>query len=141
MNVYCENLKFLRFDGVNTLNFKDTLYTDSFEFEAKGAMGFVHMKLVADSVKVFVHTGAPDVYLSGNSDYLYVFSHAHGNTRALEFSSQHVRVHLRGTASCYVSPNQSLGTTIESFGNVFYRNNPEILWNTETHEGRLIKID
>lgn len=141
MAVYTNSVRNMTYDGYKEVEFVDTLNVPVFGFESMGGMGPVNLKIRCDSVSLQIHKGSPDITISGLSEHLYLYSHAHGKIDALNFHCEHVVVHSAGTAESYVSPSASIGATIDYIGNIYYRNNPQIIWLVENNSGKLIKID
>ncbi len=125
--------------GVGKVQFIDTLRTGIFCFETYGGNGEIDLSLDCDSVSLVIHKGSPDVIVNGKTEILYLYNNAHGIVNALNFKGKNIVVHSKMTADCYVSPETSIGATLEYIGNVYYRNNPEILWKVEKGTGRLIQ--
>ena len=141
VNIYTDSIASIRYDGYANIRFQDTLKIKKFKFESVSGMGKISLLLKNDSTKILTHTGAPDVEVTGSSDYFYLFTHSHGTVQAFEFQADNVFVHSKSTANCFISPSQTLGATIEYLGNVYFRNNPTILWLDEKHQGRLIQVE
>jgi hypothetical protein len=141
INIYTDSVKYIKYDGYKRIEFHDTLYISTFRFESMGGMGSIQLNVKSDSASVIIHKGSPDILIKGTSQDFYLYTHAHGKLNALDFNCQNLIVHSAGTAHCYVSPQNSIGATIDYLGNVYYKNNPSIIWLIENNEGKLIKIN
>jgi hypothetical protein len=141
INIYTDQIQYIKYNGYKDIYFFDTLKVTTFEFETSGGMGKIDVKLSAENTSFIIHKGSPDLYISGNSQDFYLYNNAHGKVNALDFNVQDLKVHVKSTADCYVAPHSTIGATIEYLGNVYYKNNPQILWLVEKHTGKLIKLD
>lgn len=141
INIFTDSVRYIKYDGYKKVEFHDTLHVSDFRFESMGGMGLVRLIVVSDSVSVLIHKGSPDIYIHGFTNNIYLYNHAHGILNALDLICQNAIIHSAGTANCFVSPENSIGATIDYIGNVFYRNNPSILWLVENNKGKLIKIN
>jgi hypothetical protein len=143
IKVYAPPLRQIIYKGVSDLVFRDTLITDKFSFDCLSGMGSASLLLRNDSVSVLVHTahaGAPDIVLSGRANYAHLYSNGHGVMNGLDFEVGNASVHSMGTSRIFVNASQTLGVTIDYIGDVFYANNPSLLWVVENHRGRLIQL-
>jgi hypothetical protein len=141
INVFTDSIRYLYYNGYENIIFRDTLKSSSFRCETSGGMGNLSLKLVCDSFFLTAQRGAPEFFLSGKVSSFFIYSNSYGIIDALHLSANHTEVHSASTAECFVSPINSLGVTIDYIGNVYYQNNPDILWVAENHLGRLIKIN
>jgi hypothetical protein len=141
ITIYTDSICHLIYNGVEPLVFDNTLHVRGFLLESKDGMGSISLNLKTDSTTVILHTGAPDVFLFGESVNTHLYSNSHGQMNALGLLSDHVTVHSRATCEISVSPEKTLGVTIEYLGNVYYKNFPTLLWVVESNMGRLIKLD
>ncbi len=141
IRMYTDSIKKIYFSGTGDITFSNTLNINSFMFETNQGTGNIKLKLYCDTSKIIVHTGALNITAEGYSENFMHYSHAHGVTYTLGLISHHATVDLHSTSECYVAPVKTLGVNIHYIGNVYYKNEPEILWLFENHKGRLIKID
>jgi len=141
IHIYTDSIRYINYNGFNNVTFQNTLKSSFFQIETSGGMGTLTLKLFSDSLILTAHKGSPDFHLSGDTENLFIYTNSYGIFDALGLSTKHAVVHSVSTAECFVAPQNSLGVTIDYIGNVYYRNDPDILWVAENNKGKLIKID
>lgn len=141
MNIYLDTLVHIIYNGVGELVTDNSIDCKHFTLESRDGMGKIDLNLNCDSASIIVHTGAPDVFLSGKANYAHIYANGHGQINALNFNVDDLAVHARSTSNVFVSALYTLGVTIDYSGNVYYQNNPLILWVAENSTGQLIKLD
>ena len=139
IELHIDTITNIIYSGIGNITFLDTLTIKNFTYESIIGMGTVKLSLSTDSTHIILHTGSTDVFPIGKSNYSHFYQFGSGIVNGKDFEVQNQHVHNRGTNNCYTNPISSLGVTIESSGNVFYKNNPEILWLKITGSGELIK--
>lgn len=138
--IYSDTISYINYKGVGKLEFIDTLKANNFIFESWGGIGSVDLKINGDYSSILLHTGAPDVTISGESYKTVFYSHSYGFINALNYDVDIAEVKSQGTGDIYVSPINEIGVTIDYLGNVYYKNNPKIIRKDINNKGELIKL-
>lgn len=141
VTVYTDQIKSIMYTGFGNISFSDTLHVHKFSFETYGGNGSIDLTIQSDTFSLFIHTGSPELVIKGFADKFSLYNNAQGIVEAFGLIGNDVVVHSSGTSDSYVSPVHSIGATLEYIGNVYYRNNPEILWKVENGSGRLIQVN
>ncbi|MBX7183150.1 MAG: DUF2807 domain-containing protein [Bacteroidia bacterium] len=88
--------------------------------------------------RVLVSIG--NLYLSGKSGGLELYCDGTSLVRAENLETQFASVETYLPGDVYVNAKEQLSAKIYWEGNVYYRNNPQIVYKKETSTGRLIQI-
>jgi hypothetical protein len=140
-NIYVNNIRHITYNGIGHIYFSDTLETSIFQIESWSGMGDIYLNVLADSLLITLHTGAPKIILNGAAHFAHYYINSYGTIEALGCEVEHLSVHARGTNNSFVTASETMGVTIDYVGHVYYKGNPTILWLAENSNGSLIKIE
>ncbi len=128
---------FIRTQGkirVNGALKQQLLYVMAYETAADVQLNLQTRYFRLDNLK-----GAADIYLSGYSDTVFIYNIATGRSDALGIETEVMSVNTGSMNDTYVRAGKKLlDVKIDNIGNVFYRNNPELINFYSTSEGKLL---
>ena len=118
--------------GENTLQSK-TMYV--------GVSGSGKMELDIKAVDLESKiSGSGNVQLSGSARNTDLAISGSGNLDAEDLASETCEVRISGSGNCRVNVDGSLNSRVSGSGNVYYRGNPDQLYNNSSGSGSLKKI-
>lgn len=121
----------IRINGTLT---QENLYVMAYETAAD-----VQLHLNTNYFRLENLKGTADIYLSGYSDTVFIYTIAAGRTDALGIESEVLAVNTASMNDTYVNAGRKLlDVKIDNIGNVFYRNNPEQINFYSTGKGKLL---
>jgi len=91
-----------------------------------------------DSLRFLLEKGSPDLYLSGNVDFLYIYHFGSGFVYAEELIANRMHLHHNSTGDFHVFPVEELFAEIHGRGNVYYYNEPDEIGGPVIGSGRVL---
>jgi hypothetical protein len=85
-------------------------------------------------------SGSGNVFLTGSARNTELAISGSGNLNAENLSSESCEVTISGSGNCWVNVDNSLNSRVSGSGNVFYRGNPDKLYNNSSGSGSIKKI-
>jgi hypothetical protein len=118
IHVHCTALKHIYSQNAGTLQSIAPLTGDSLYIEVEDASGTIALKVKCQSLSLIVHTGATDIDITGQTDYLYIYNSGYAPVYANDLYAETVSVHNNSTGDTYVFANNHLYYQIYHRGNI-----------------------
>ncbi len=119
---------------------KGALLNDSIDIHVWEGSGSINMSIDVKKSRINLHYGTVDMHIQGKSQVTYIFSGSYGPIFCNALDSKFTYVSSQGTNDCYVRASEELGVDIFYLGNIYYYDDPDIVYSNIQGEGRLIKI-
>ncbi len=126
--------------GSGTIRSAGTLDFPVLTLEGKNSGSELFLSLDCDSLYALIHTGVSNLYLSGKSDYVYLYSIGSSIFYAGDLEGGYVHASNGSTGNFHVNAREFLHAEIRSRSNILYRGNPQISLRTEG-TGKLLRYD
>ena len=125
--------------GSGHITSNDTLHFDTLILNAQESIG--NYELLIDNYKTVanLHTGVSDFILKGKSNNFYSYSRGTGNIFASDLHSDFAYANNISALDFFVGETKTLEALIQYKGNVFYRGNPVIQFESIKGEGQLLR--
>ncbi len=91
-----------------------------------------------DTLRFLLEKGSPDLYLSGNADFVFVYHFGSGFIYAENLTANRMHLHHNSTGDFHVFPVEELFAEIHGRGNVYYYNEPEEIGGPIIGSGRIL---
>lgn len=138
--VYFWEIKNIEYRSIGKVTFLDTTVTDRFMINIFEGSNSIDLKLSANKSYLNFHYGTADLTVSGNSEINYIYQASFGPIDARDFATDFTYMENRSPNNSYVDARLQLGVTINSTGNVYYKNTPESINIDGTGLGQLLQL-
>ena len=101
----------------------------------------LHISGQIDNMHFVMEKGAPDLYLSGNANSIFIYHFGSGFVYARDMMAEKVHVNHRSTGHFHLFPIEELFAELYSSGNVYYYNQPDRIDGPVWGSGRVIQAD
>lgn len=116
--IHYTTLKHIDSRNAGTMAFLEAFTGDSLRIEVEDASGEIEVKANCTSLELVVHTGATDIRMAGNADYVYIYNSGYAPIEAAELIAHTASVHNNSTGDTYVYATNILYYQIYHQGNV-----------------------
>ena len=117
---------------------------DFYRFEIDGGSGDIDLNVNnCDDFHVAYHYGTSRLNLYGaNNQKLVINKRSYGMIDARNYDAKTVDVTSNSACDCYISASESIDATINHFGNIFYKGDPDSIQVTygEYAKGKLLPL-
>lgn len=126
VHVYTPQLTKIEYAGGGDIKSANRLQFPSLTLLTEGGGSDVLLDLQCDSLFAILHTGVSNLYLTGNSNFTYLYSAGMNICHTENLISNDVHVNNASSGDFYVNATNSLLVEIESFSTTWYRGNPAL---------------
>ncbi|TVR87226.1 MAG: DUF2807 domain-containing protein [Saprospirales bacterium] len=91
-----------------------------------------------DTLRFLLEKGSPDLYLTGNSDFVFIYHFGSGFVYAEELIANRIHLHHNSTGDFHIFPIEELFAEIHGRGNVYYYNEPNEMGGPIIGSGRIL---
>lgn len=122
--VYAPTLEFFENRTAGDIFFEDTLRSEFFHFDQWDANGVVNLKVVAEELDVFIHTGYCELKVAGTASIAQLYSASVCTYDASELYTSSCLVNNSSTYDITCHSNGYLFGLINSSGDIVYSGSP-----------------
>jgi hypothetical protein len=143
INVYlhCRELFLLEYRGGGNVSGTNTIVSDTLELDFWDGSGSVTLDVNCRTVRMHLHTGPGDAFISGTTQNAYYYTRGNGLIRCDKLKSGYTLVDAAGTNDSYVHSSGMLIASIGYIGNVYYSGNPGLILPQINERGQLIPLE
>ena len=136
--IYSPSIEKIEFLGYGDLR-ADDLKVQKMELRTFRSLRDLNFHVTADSLLFFLEQGAPDIYLEGQTGYLYIYHVGTGRVFAegLQVRDQ-IHLNHESTGHFHVFPQQKLLIEIKGSGNIYSYHKPSELTIAQIGRGMYI---
>lgn len=128
--------------GTGYVTCTDTIRSERFTIEQRGAQGSCELTLDVQAVEVALHTGAGDVTLHGRcSGAANFYNGIMGPIDASDMVARFVNINNSGVTDIRCSVDEWLDVQIRDAGDVYFTGEPSGVASVVTGTGRLIQLN
>ena len=91
-----------------------------------------------DTLRFNLEKGSPDLYLSGNADFVFIYHFGSGFVYSEELFANRMHLHHNSTGEFHVFPLEELFAEMHGRGNVYYYNEPDEISGPLIGSGRVL---
>lgn len=118
--------------------------SNSYRIEIDGGSGDIDLEINhCDSLYVVYRHGTSQLNLHGeNNRFFVIHKRSYGIIDARNYDAEEVRVTTKSASDCYISATESIEATINHFGNIYYKGDPDRISVTygEFAKGKLLPL-
>lgn len=137
LDVYCPNIKYIRYQGSGNLEFHSTFKPDTFLLDSWEGSGNIMLHLESNELALKSHSGTANIECSGVSDYMIIFNAGNGSIDASKTPSRRGLIFGHNTGWIKAHVDDKAKVELSGSGDIFLTGTPEIEL-IKTGSGRLI---
>ena len=138
----CTNIKEIQHTSVGTISCETALTGNAFGMIVGYGNGVINLELFYNNITVYNTSGGmTDVVLKGKCNTLHLFHTNYAPCDCSKLDAKNVKVVEDGIQNCFISASERLEPSIQSYGNIYYYGNPEIVNPDITGKGKLIPCE
>lgn len=130
----------IEFHGTGEISCTNVLKTDSLMLNVWDAAGKVDLNIKTKKSSIRYHIGTADIFYRGKTRLSYISSNSYGPVDARDLESEQTYISSIGSNNNYVWATDILEASIGSIGNIYYRDDPNILRTFIVGSGEVKKI-
>ncbi len=139
------HLSYIQIDSIEYRSIGDITTTnvmDSYMFwlNVQEGAGTIAMELNVNTLYCALNYGTADIKLTGKCHLVYTYSASFGLIDMVDLESGIVFANNRSSNNMFVNAQETLGVSIGSIGDIYYKGNPFDITIEKTGTGNLIKI-
>ncbi|MES2836890.1 MAG: DUF2807 domain-containing protein [Bacteroidota bacterium] len=141
IKIHFKHVSQLAYSGALSLTNLDTITQTNFRLDCWSGNGKINLTLNNYYFETYLHSGAADLYLNGNSEVRNLYSGNSSFCYETNFSTNLYIVNHNGTGDYYIGNCINADILIQKLGNVYYKGNPNFINKKIEGKGKLIKDD
>lgn len=138
VTIYAPTLKYINNTSSATLTMRDTLVSNDFLYEQRGANGSANLLVNTDSTQVIAHTGYTAIRITGRTEFAGLYNASVGKLDASLLNSNITSVNNSSLQDLPCVAHHYLFGEINLSGNILYSGDPEHIDANIYGSGRLI---
>ncbi len=135
-----DSLEHIEYRGSGDISSTNAITGDSLLLSVWEGAGKVDMEVDMHRSYISFHIGTADIYYKGYTHLSYISTTSFGPVHAENMFSTFTFIGCGGSNNCYIWVDYTLGATISSIGNIYYKGNPSITLDNPG-QGQLIKME
>ena len=139
VNLNVKNLKRIEHYGTKGIQFSNTIKSDSLAIESVDGHGDVNINFEGDYLATIFHSGTCNVTSTGTVRDSFVYQISNGFTDNSGLSAKQGHLHSRTIQDCFMNIDSFLSVEIHGAGNVYYKENSDLVLESKLRgNGKLI---
>jgi hypothetical protein len=140
VEVFYDELTNITNRGSGNLSCNGQLKMPVFQVDSWNGSGILNFDLDCNEVFFKLHTGPADIFATGKTGTMYIYSAGNGYVKVAAVESENTYVTSKSTGDCEVNAINKLEAIIEYNGDVYYKGSPANLKTEITGKGKMIAI-
>jgi len=140
-HIHYIKLDSLEYRSIGNISCQDTLRGDSVYIDIWEGAGEIDLCLEVYQSRISSHLGTANIQVRGSSVLSFIYLASYGPVDCANLATHITFINNKGPNDCYINVSETLGATIESKGNIYYRGNPPSVYLNRSGSGNLIKLD
>ena len=136
-----KDLRKIIYDGSGDITATNEIKVDTLEMNFWDGSGKIQLQTDCHELRIHLHTGCGDAYISGRADNEYCYSRGNGQIHTENVDVPGVYIDASCTGDLFVKASKHIFARLKYDGNVYYWGQPSNVESEITGNGKLIPME